>query len=446
MPSRLIPRAHRAVFPGLAGHGRFAVRPRTVPSTLATMNHRLAIWAALAAGLALSSPASAQTQWTVDDTGPADFTSLADAVANVASGDILLIQPGTYGDVTIDKRLSLLGDPSQPRPKLGALVIDGASRFTLAHLETDTLSISNVAARSEIDGCLIEGFQYPGMCELVDVAELHIQGTTFRGTVAVPDGTIALLAEGNTRVVVTDCSLRGGDAWADDFSGLAGWAGQGVVARSGANVTLAGCTVVGGNGDAYTFPFTFVDPGLGGDAVLANEGGVIDVRGNLENTIQGGQGDHPQLGPVPFNGYALRGINGGSVQFSGVTPVGEIGPGTEVLAPPAPFQFARGEAEPGDVRRLSLFGASGAPAVMLASFSSSLVPLPELSGIELWIDPAQLAEAQAFVLQGQNVPVNWVWETPSDPSFAGFAYQIQSAVFFEGGFVGTNPTALILGF
>ena len=57
-----------------------------------------------------------------------------------------------------------------------------------------------------------------------------------------------------------------------------------------------------------------------------------------------------------------------------------------------------------------------------------------------------LAEAQAFVLQGQNVPVNWVWETPSDPSFAGFAYQIQSAVFSEGGFVGTNPAALILGF
>ena len=58
-------------------------------------------------------PASAQdpTTHTVAVDGSADFTSVQAAVDAAASGDVVMVQPGTYTEqVVIDKDLDLIGD------------------------------------------------------------------------------------------------------------------------------------------------------------------------------------------------------------------------------------------------------------------------------------------------------------------------------------------------
>ncbi len=66
--------------------------------------------------------------WTVDDNGPADFNQISTAVASVAAGDVLLVEPGTYDGFVLQKRLSILGRAGGPRPHVtGTVRLDAPS-------------------------------------------------------------------------------------------------------------------------------------------------------------------------------------------------------------------------------------------------------------------------------------------------------------------------------
>lgn len=65
----------------------------------------------LSALLCSTVPAAQENVWTVDDDGPADFSSLQAAIDAADDGDLLLIRAGAYSAITIDgKSLTLHGD------------------------------------------------------------------------------------------------------------------------------------------------------------------------------------------------------------------------------------------------------------------------------------------------------------------------------------------------
>ncbi len=107
----------------------------------------------LLAGLFISATAFTQTTWTVDNTpgAPADYTFLQTAINNASPGDILLIQgsPNSYGNVTIDKQLTLKG----PGYFLGE---NQNTQVQLLEAEIETLTVAEGAEGSAFQGLWFE--------------------------------------------------------------------------------------------------------------------------------------------------------------------------------------------------------------------------------------------------------------------------------------------------
>ncbi len=79
---------------------------------------------------------------TVDDDGPADFSTIQDAVDFASSGDTITIMPGTYNEwVTVDKTLTIEGY-DRDTTILQGLVTSALSGIDIQ--DTDGVSISNL--------------------------------------------------------------------------------------------------------------------------------------------------------------------------------------------------------------------------------------------------------------------------------------------------------------
>ncbi len=413
------------------------------------MNYSTFPAAALAATLTsfLTLPGVAQTQWTVDDDGPADFADLQLAIDTAAPGDRLLIQPGVYFSAQLDKRLSLLGDPSMPRPRISAIDIVGAPRFDLTHIQFDTLDIADVPGRSQIDACVQNPFfSALETVDFRDVGELVVQGTSFGALTIVGEAPDRVQVAGDSRVVFVDCSLVGGNGSVVSTSTQPGKGGNALTVLDSSHVTLAGCNVRGGHGESLPGLFVPIG-GSGGHGVELRDAAEADVRGSSFHTIEGGDGDLSGLG-FDTDGFSLVNNGSGSLRRSGVTLVNATGPGVTWVFPPSPYLFLVGDSVPGGSKRLNFYGEAGTPAVVFTSLQSDLAELPVLLGIEAWLDVSQLFQVLPFTMQGQNTPVNTTWTLPLDPLLAGLALHVQGATqaFGVDGFVGANPATIVLSF
>lgn len=77
--------------------------------------------------------------WIVDDDGPADFSTIQDAVDAGREGDTVYVMPGTYyGRVLVDKPMSLFGE-SKETP-----IIDASGDIGICVIT---------------DGCRVQGFE-----------------------------------------------------------------------------------------------------------------------------------------------------------------------------------------------------------------------------------------------------------------------------------------------
>lgn len=405
--------------------------------------------AAMAATLSsfLALPAAAQTQWTVDDDGPADFADLQLAIDTAAAGDRLLIQPGVYGSALLDKRLSLLGDPSEPRPRISGLEIDGAERFDLTHIEFDTLSVNSVPGRSQIDDCWQNPF-FSAFDTVFfrEVGELVVQGTDFSSLAVAGQAPDRIQVSGNSRLVFSDCRLIGGNGVVLTSSTEPGRGGNALTVMDTSYVTLAGCDVRGGNGESLPGLFLPIG-GSGGHGVELRDDAEADVRGSSFHDIEGGEGDIGGLG-FDTDGYSLVNFGTGPLRRSGVTLVNAEGPNVTWVFPPSPYLFLVGDSIPGGSKRLNFYGENGTPGLVFTSLESALLELPILFGIEAWIDTTQLFQILPFTMQGQDTPVTHSWVLPPDPLLAGLALHVQGATqaFGPEGFVGANPATIVLSF
>ena len=387
-------------------------------------------------GLVLCSPAAlAQTTWTVDDDGPADFNDLQLAVDSATRGDVLLIAPGNYGSVVVEQRLALIGTPAgDERVQLDFLHARNTEATRLLALDVDYLLLAD-----------LEGPSYLEEVRTREGAVFHDVGSAFAsrcvfdqsewGGVYVGPAGASVTADsgGHCHVEFVDCVLSGGTGWAQDLS--PGVGGTGLEVEWG-SALVSGCQLEGGFG---TEGIKFQD-GVPGPGLKVFQGSV-EVRGSAEHAVvgafQSGFWGSQQANAVQlsFNGQA---------SLSGVSLVGPVTEGTQLNGS---RPWLRAQRTPGQAT-LELFGPAGDPAFWVVAgqpdFDESF--LPDF-GLPLTLDFDTAIATGLVTLGGSDLPTPVDLALPAHPNFAGFVLPVQAvAVELQSGQARlTNGDALLLG-
>jgi hypothetical protein len=386
----------------------------------------------------LAAPAAAQTTWTVDDDGPADFATVAAAVAAASGGDTILVENGGYPEaLTITEPLTILGRPGFFYPSLGPVTVTDAGRVVLQHLGTPRLVLTGLAERSLVDDCIVTGDGTAGApamlveaCVDLRVSDTRVTPTSTNSALGAPGTRVG----GGARVTFVGCELRGGDS--GFLPPTAALGGDGLTAVEGARLLLAGTRVTGGTG------FDGAGPGTGGLGLVAEGAGtLIEVRGSVFDGIYGGFSGDPVFG----DRAPSTAIQDATVVLCDVTV--QPAPGPEAVEVAArPYMETLGGAQPGAQRPLGVLGPAGAPAVIalgLPAFEPLFEPLLGLpAGVDL---TGELLTFQA-TLVGQDLPAGPFLTNPADPSFAGTWLEAQALVVDGGVLLATNSTPVLLGF
>jgi hypothetical protein len=188
------------------------------------------------------------------------FTTMQAAIDAAHEGDVLLVQPGTYGSAVVNgKSLSIMAMPTgvSHMGALSVINIGSAQRVLVSGLTIDAVTtagatLANDAGDVRFQNCELHGGQgfAPGA-----------QGTDRQGMPGVD-------VQSSARVVLSNCDSTGGDSWAyDGDNGLSGGSG---IAAQGSNVVLHEGSYHGGHGSEITNP-----GGGGGDGCHIESSGFF---------------------------------------------------------------------------------------------------------------------------------------------------------------------------
>ncbi|MCI0586734.1 MAG: hypothetical protein L0323_07840 [Planctomycetes bacterium] len=416
-----------------------------------------------------------QTTWVVDDDGGpgVNFTDLPPAIAAAADGDVLLVQPGTYSHFTLSgKGLRILGSgttaPSQafvsnddPATGIERTTVSAVPIGSAVHIEA--MRFTNNGPNPSSSWCI----EILGAGTRATLADLLVEGP--------PEGPALLVDAAQARVV--RCTISAGAG-----VGLVG--GVGLDARNGAEVHVAGSTLLGGN--VVNFPICFGVPGgagarvwLGGQAsfgdtdvlggnscctaatcgadgaagIRAVSGAFVRVSGGPPRLVQGGtmfvipSSCTPSFlfGPGPGIETIL-----GAVVVVHSTPVSggcsipptlcgacmpgfpTSGSGITLNAPPMPVLGLAGSLTPGGSATLSVSqGPPNGPFVIAVSTGADFVPLgPPFLG-EFLLDPLAWFPFATGVLAGAGSSVT-IPLAGIPPALLNVPFHFQAATL-EGG-------------
>lgn len=265
--------------------------------------HRALRALALTALLAL--PLAAQQVHVVDAAGGGDFTSLQDAIDAAASGDTLLIEPGSYGPsvglIVIDgKSLTLVGD-GLPTPVLDGLTVTNLQVDQTVRCRGLTIGppsslgagilVFDSAGQVWVEDCTVvghDGFKLVGPLTFPGLPGLSTSGSALvvvrsvliggNGPEPATDGGVGLRAF-DSDVALYECVVSGGD-------GGAGKNGGDALSVGDTELVLVDCTLVGGRGGDGC---ASAEPGQcqGGDGLVL-DGGVTAYH--MDTSISAGSG------------------------------------------------------------------------------------------------------------------------------------------------------------
>jgi hypothetical protein len=244
----------------------------------------------LLSGLLLVLPAahtSAQAAVHVVDQlgGPgSQYTSIADAVAASADGDVILVRPGGYQPFVVDgKGLAIVADAPPP-----------AAAPVLLHTAFDHPTVRNLSSGQSV---VLRGFTMSA--SLGTAVELEVRdcvGPVLIEDVHLSGGGPCLSVQGSSAVVLARSALHG------QVSLAGGSFGPGIaVEATGANLYLYDCEIAGGAGHDGFFP----EPPDEGQDALRLESGLLFASGTV---IAGGAGGD---GADLFLGACSGGADGG---------------------------------------------------------------------------------------------------------------------------------------
>jgi hypothetical protein len=403
--------------------------------------------------LLLASPLAAASTWVVDASGGGHFTSIQAAIDAAAPGDVLLVESGFYSAFTLDKDLSILGPESGPTPYvLGEswLLMDSAE---IAGLRFNTLEVHGATGvvlldDIEVDG-LLSGFEACNGMRIESCAQVHIARSSIHGKDGDPSCESRALGVVDSNVTLTGCTLVGGTGWGDVFDAYPGMEGLNLSGES--DVLLSGTSVYGGDGGTAQIPFGG-QGGWGAPAILMNGFdetplATCNVRGNAGTLIAGGQAGGGISG-MP----ALVAAGGqGTLTTSGASYAPEVfSIGLEVvpLEPAQPFINLVGGDTPGSFKRLNLYGPVGEPLLVIASLNSAQLELPGPVDGTIWLDLSTPLLMLPFTFAGQELAQNLTFKLPASltgleglrVTFQGFA----AGMGASGNHLATNPAHLLI--
>jgi hypothetical protein len=382
---------------------------------------------------------------TVDDDGPADFPSVAAALAAASPGALIQIAPGHYPQTLhLTQAVTLTGLAGGERPRLGRITAVSAWPIFLHRLELESLRLDAVVLAA-VDHCLLVRpdfdidqpnswtFEAHGGVYLAvrdsEISALPHFGTSNRG---------AWITGSQTQAYFVRSTIRGGDG----LAGTGGGMGQGATGLTvgGARVALIDSQVFGGNGQSSLAGLPL--SGQGGVAVLGVSGHV-DVRGTAAQLIAGGV-DDPLAPGGPVHAPALIAGPGSTIEQGPVTVLGASN-ATPVAARPRLLLDSSGVG--GTVATAHLFGTAGNLGVLAAALPSGLVTVlpPPGPGLPLWLDPGQLLILALTPLTGAASAAPVAIALPTGPSLVGVALVLQMGEIRVSTGQLTLANALVLG-
>ncbi len=382
--------------------------------------------------LPLALAATARQVWTVDDDGPADFSSITKAILSASEGDVLLVQPGTYDPFELDKSLAIIAPAGASRPYVaGTSRASGVNECSFVRLSFEVLELSSIAGRVVIDDCQIKPpFEYglfyfgPSVAlKAAECAQVLVTRTSVEGPHAFedsPDGsTYCAVHLIETEAAFIQCSLKGGQGGdgSIEYAFLTG--GTGLRAES-STVSLAGTNVFGGHGASACGAIGCAGCGSfcggpGGNGVWTTSSDLT-ARGDPSNVIRGGS---PGVSGQP-GGVSIRAVSS-LVIASGVTlPDGIVPTDSVILTPrPAePFLTVTGDDASG-LRTLNLFGPKGDPALLALSLAPDLAHLPTQFEGSLWLQLSEILLVIPMIMQGQTLAASVPIAVPPVPDLVG---------------------------
>jgi hypothetical protein len=388
--------------------------------------------------LALVAPAQAQNLWTVDDNGSADFASVQTAINTVAPGDVLLIKPGAYGPVVVNKSLTLLGDPNLARPTFSSLDFLNIARFDASHLEATILAVTNVSSHALLDDCVLTTFE----THFEACADVSVTNCTFSMPTQPVTGLHAVSLGNCGYVQFVNCVLQGGAATAQSSTFSSGTGGQGLILDASTALVI-GSNVKGGPGQHLTVPLPVA--GKGGDGIRADNASRVEVRGSPADVLVGAVNSVGQSAGQP-TGFALRALNGSTAITSGVTATGGFsGPVSQPSA--RPYLEWSGSGGPGSTRTLQLYGSAGSLGVMFLATNSFLdAGFEPLYGLPLLVHPATIFLSTAGTLLSQSTGIGPTYTLPATQALAGATFYAQAGVLSGSTITSTNAAQLVLSF
>jgi hypothetical protein len=282
-------------------------------------------------GLAIGGNAIANT-YVVDAGGGGDFASISAAVAFAAAGDVLLVQPGTYGAFTLDKGVSVLGTSGVI--VAGAVLVSNVPAGPRAGLQRMTLSELDIV---DCVGAVLVGevaVQPPGVyVSLANSAYVHVRGSSdvrLRAVTAWPNNVYEIGWHGirveSSRVEITHSLAKGRTSpFVDIGTASGGYDGLRVEGTSNVHVSLS--TFEGGVGGGATNggnPWLGGFGGPGGAGIRALGFAQVLVTGRASDEARGGRGGLAD--DCEHDGRPSSGIVNDSassyVRHSGITAIG----------------------------------------------------------------------------------------------------------------------------
>jgi hypothetical protein len=388
----------------------------------------------LALVLALLLVPAANT-WTVDDDGPADFSQITEAIDQVAPGDVLLVEPGEYEPIHLDKPLTILGRAGGAHPRVRELSRIIAQTFTLAGLDFDSLRVNGVADRGRIDDCSIGvGGDYGSQCAFaVDgCAQLVVSRTMVRGSQDYSESHLfpggAAMQVRASNVTLDDCDLKGAKGYSGGGSG--GYGGTALTVSEASRAVVVASSIVGGAEGLSSNCFMYVD-GPSGTGLAVSQSSVV-VRGaaGYGSVIWSGSVD----GICMDNELPGIDVAQGTVVISGTkfdsSNVALTNASLLEPASPEPLVVITGTDDPGGQRDIRIHGPSGAACVLAVSLVPAYAPLAGFDD-KLWVGLSGNVLFVPLVTQGQDLPVVLSWTVPeSTAAFVGVSVELQP--FFPG--------------